>query len=194
MSKISILESKDKRGDSEFKCTTYIHNDEQWWAGRELLAHRSHNVNYTTATHRDRKELTTPPHTGFSYQEVSQVSYNYRSITTAAAAGRASDGRRAALIHGRVGCRVAPLVTDSWPSSCVAHAGGGHHGHRVQTGEHHTLRSHGLQVVLVALPQFGTDHALCSRHVVYAALHRDDPLQIETVYVIDAETWHQSVC
>lgn len=60
-----------------------------------------------------------------------------------------------------------------------------HHCHGVETGEHEALRRHRLQVVLVALAQFGADLVLGTRHILDQALDRDDALQIEAVDVVD---------
>lgn len=71
--------------------------------------------------------------------------------------------------------------------------GSGHHSHRVQTGEHHGLRCHRLQIVLVALPELGTDLRLRLAHVVDGALDSDDALQVERADVVDARNSDLSV-
>ena len=62
----------------------------------------------------------------------------------------------------------------------------GHHRHGVEAGEHHRLRRHRLQVVLVALAQLGADLGLGAAHVLDGSLHGDDPLQVERVDVVYA--------
>lgn len=56
----------------------------------------------------------------------------------------------------------------------------------MQPREHHGLWRHGLQVILVALSQFGADLSLRSAHVLDGTLDGYDALQIERVYVVDA--------
>jgi len=55
----------------------------------------------------------------------------------------------------------------------------------METGEHEALWRHRLQIVLVALAQFGANLILSTRHVLNQSLDGDDALQIEAVDVVD---------
>lgn len=62
----------------------------------------------------------------------------------------------------------------------------------MQAWEHDTLRCHRLQVVLVALAQFGAAHVLRARHVINGALHRDNSFKVKAVDVVDRT--HGDLC
>ena len=92
-------------------------------------------------------------------------------------------GVRAAWIHARAATAAREAHTI---------AAGGHHGHGMQPGEHNALWRQRLQIILVALTQFGADLTLAARHILNAALHRDNALQIEAVDVVDRA--HRDLC
>lgn len=95
--------------------------------------------------------------------------------------GDALLSRQAALVGIRGGSRTI----EAGSTGAVAHTGGGHHGHRMQAGEHHALRSHSLQIVFVALAELAGDHGLGLAHVVDRSLNCDDAFEIEAIDVVD---------
>lgn len=55
----------------------------------------------------------------------------------------------------------------------------------MQTWEHDALRGHRLQIIFIALAQFGAALVLCPRHIINGALNRDDSLKVKTVDIVD---------
>lgn len=97
------------------------------------------------------------------------------------AGGDALLSRQAALVGIWGGSRTV----EAGSTRTIAHAGGGHHGHRVQAREHHALGSHSLQIVFVALAELAGDHGLGFAHVVDRSFNRDDAFEIEAIDVVD---------
>lgn len=85
--------------------------------------------------------------------------------------------RRRLILGGRV----------LWPLLGVAHAiaGGGHHRHWMEAGEHDALRGHGLDVVLVRLAQLQTDFGFGFGHTLDGSLDRDYPFGVAAGDVVD---------